>query len=48
MTSAKLPRKRMAHVTLRVPQALFDWYRQFPNHSAEMRKALEDYAIRNE
>lgn len=35
---------RMAHVTMRIPQEILDFYKQSPNPRAEMRKVLVTYA----
>lgn len=35
---------RMAHVTMRIPQEIWDFYKQSPNPRAEMRNVLVTYA----
>lgn len=35
---------RMAHVTMRIPQETWDFYKQFANPRAEMRSILVDHA----
>lgn len=34
---------RMAHVTMRVPQEILDYFKQYPNPRAEMRQVLVAY-----
>jgi hypothetical protein len=36
----KVKKPTMAHVTLRMPQDVADWFRQFSEPTVEMRKVL--------
>lgn len=36
--------KRMAHVTMRIPEETLAYYKKYPNPSAEMREVLIAYA----
>jgi hypothetical protein len=40
---APLTFPRMAHVTMRLPQDILDYYKRFSNPSAEMREVLIAY-----
>jgi hypothetical protein len=41
---APLTPPRMAHITMRIPQDILDFYKRFANPSAEMREVLIAYA----
>jgi hypothetical protein len=41
---APLTFPRMAHVTMRIPQDILDYYKRFSNPSAKMREVLIAYA----
>lgn len=44
MTDTKTNPNRMAHVTMRIPRDILDYYKKFPNPSVEMREVLVAYA----
>jgi hypothetical protein len=43
MTDDKANPNRMAHVTMRIPQKILDYYKRFPNPRGEMREVLIAY-----